>query len=130
MPKIVCSGCGETLDIVVLSYGTRTWDEKAQSYLHHEGEDEGDWGCPKCMAVVSETRFYPLATGHPFPQTYGDWVDITEKIKHTNPLDTDLAHVTNFHLSVIGGMEPGMKPVDVDESKRWLVEKAGELGIK
>jgi len=69
-------------------------------------------------------------TDRPFPQTYGDWVDLVEKIKQTNPLDTDLAHVTNFHLSVIGGMEPDMEPVDVDESKRWLVEKAAELEIR
>ena len=48
MGKIVCKNCGKTLDLVVLTYGTRSWDEETQKYIHTEEDDEGDWGCPYC----------------------------------------------------------------------------------
>lgn len=126
MPKIVCPGCEQELDVVVLSYGTRTWDEKAQSYRHHEGEDEGDWACPKCGAGVSETRFYPPATGRPFPRTYGDWVNLAEDIKAAAPNDLQLAAQVNDGLGYIATNDP----TSSEGAKRMLMQKAGELGIR
>lgn len=57
----------------------------------------------------------------PFPQTYGDWVDLAEDIKAKDP---DSAPIVNDRLNVVC-FESG----DIDSAKRWLVQKAGELGI-
>lgn len=123
MGKIVCSSCGKELDKVVLSFGTRSWDERTQSYIHTEEDEEGNWACPMCGAVVSEVRFYPPAIGRPFPKTYGDWVNLAENIKTATP-DLDTQYTANLHLQEIATEGPNQ-----DAAKRWLVEKAGELRI-
>jgi len=133
MTKIVCSGCGEELDLVVLSFGTRSWDKRTQSYIHTEGDDEGDWQCPKCGAAVSETRYYPPTTGRPFPQTYGDWVNLAESIKQKDPTVStswEVSHALNAILEEERGEAEPDADYTADDAKRWLVEKAGELGLK
>lgn len=57
--KLRCSKCGAILDKVILSYGTRTWNEELKAYVHTEGDDEGDWACSECGETLVETRFYP-----------------------------------------------------------------------
>lgn len=58
-----------------------------------------------------------------FPQTYGDWVNLAEDIK--DKVDTPEYAEINSKLGIIGGFEEG----DAEEAKRWLIEKARELGI-
>ncbi len=58
----------------------------------------------------------------PFPQTYGDWVNLAENIKQADPSDV---FRVNTALESISHDDP-----TADEDKRWLVKKAGELGIK
>lgn len=60
----------------------------------------------------------------PVPQTYGDWVNLAESIKTATP-DLDTQYTTNLHLQEIAIEGPNQ-----DAAKRWLVEKAGELGIR
>lgn len=72
---------------------------------------------PEAWAAAARERF-----GRPPPQTYGDWVDLAEAIKDITPLgewDT-----VNKPLQTISEEGPG-----AEEAKRWLVEKARELGI-
>lgn len=61
----------------------------------------------------------------PFPITYGDWVNLAEDIKASRPDDAQLWSTVNDRLNAIL-YETG----NIDTAKRWLVEKAGELGIK
>ena len=60
----------------------------------------------------------------PVPQTYMDWVDLAEDIKQKMPPES--WYIINNLLLVISQEEEG--PV-AEEAKRWLVTKAGELGI-
>lgn len=166
MSKIFCEVCGEYVDKVVLSYGTRTWDEEKQAYVHRDDDDEGDWACAGCGTVVAETRFYPpsgeptpfveemrsrqardraeeflervsqpldIEQKRPFPKTYSDWVDLAEDIKAKYPDDPVMRATANYSLSQILAEEQrseGWSAGAATEAKRWLVEKAGELGIK
>jgi len=61
----------------------------------------------------------------PFPKTYGDWVDLAENIKERIPDDPATIATVNYQLNTIAVGESG-----VEEAKRWLLNKAGELGIK
>lgn len=61
-------------------------------------------------------------TERPFPQTYGDWVNVAEDVKSKMPRDA--WHIVNELLQAIS--EGG--PV-AEEAKRWLMQKAGELGV-
>ena len=56
-----------------------------------------------------------------FPKVYGDWVDIAEDIKQAEPPD---AIRVNIALESISNDDP-----TAEESKRWLMQRAGELGI-
>ncbi len=130
MPKIVCPNCGEELDKVVLSFGTRTWDEKTQSYQHFEGEDEGDWGCPTCGATVSETRFYPPVASHSAPQTDDEWEDLGFDIEAKLPvsiggLSLDRQIIRDAVATITGKRKEG----NTEDAKRWLVQTAGKLRI-
>lgn len=58
-----------------------------------------------------------------YPKTYGDWLNLGIDIKEKDP-STQTG--VNKALSVIIGQDEG----DVDAAKRWLLEKAGELGIR
>ena len=74
------------------------------------------------LEVLVKTRHTPSPEDRPFPQTYGDWVDLSSSIKEKTPVG---AHATvNNLLQIIheGGPE-------AEEAKRWLVKKAGELSI-
>lgn len=60
--------------------------------------------------------------GRPFPETYGDWVNVGMDIKQADP---SLSFMVNAALSDIeGGTE------HADEQKRWLADKARELGVE
>ncbi len=62
----------------------------------------------------------------PFPQTYGDWVELGVSIKEKVGIgDFETTTAVNNHLNSIYYSSPG-----TEESKRWLMQKAGELGIK
>ena len=66
-----------------------------------------------------------IPLGHQFPQAYGDWVDLAENIKEKSPNDPVMITDVNYYLQHIArGTEKA------DEAKRWLMQKAGELGIK
>ena len=60
----------------------------------------------------------------PFPKTYGDWVNLAEIIKEKHP-DLIMSESVNFRLLHISN-EDSL----AEDSKRWLMEKADELGIK
>lgn len=67
-----------------------------------------------------------------FPQTYGEWVDIAEELKTKYSDDFVGVATVNFNLSIIaqeGEVTPVVSESDVDDAKRWLIQKAGELGI-
>lgn len=70
-------------------------------------------------------RFRPT---RPFPKTYGEWVNLAEDIKERRPDDPLTVASVNYNLSLIAHEEE-MTPADVDEAKRWLVDRATELGI-
>lgn len=65
----------------------------------------------------------------PFPDTYGDWVNLGMDIKEKAGIDdVEMTTLVNRHLNHI--YEEEQDPDVAQESKRWLVDKAGELGIK
>jgi rubrerythrin len=57
----------------------------------------------------------------PFPKNYGDWADLGVDIKEKAP---ELSDGVNSCLVSISE-----ERANIDEAKRWLVLKAGELGI-
>ncbi len=61
-------------------------------------------------------------SSRPFPETYGDWVSLAEDIKAKMPQEK--WGIVNSTLQLISEEHPNS-----GEAKRWLVEKAGELGI-
>ncbi len=63
---------------------------------------------------------------HPVPTTYGMWIDLSEDIKDKYPLDSPERAEVNFQLGILLELEEG-RP---DDAKRWLVNKAGEVGIQ
>ena len=60
------------------------------------------------------------------PTTYGEWTELAEDIKDRYPLDSPERAEVNFQLGILLELEEG-RP---DDAKRWLVGKAGELGIQ
>ena len=62
-------------------------------------------------------------SSRPFPETYGDWVSLAEDIKAKMPPES--WGVVNGLLLIISDEVP-----EAQEAKRWLVNKAGELGIE
>lgn len=56
-----------------------------------------------------------------FPKTYGDWAELGADIKETDPNTSE--EVNNALIDIAGDL-PGC-----EDAKRWLVQKAGELGI-
>lgn len=62
----------------------------------------------------------------PFPSTDGDWIDLAEDIKDKLARVASPDYYTATHqLGIILTLEEG----NPEDAKRWLVEKAGELGI-
>ena len=69
--------------------------------------------------------------GRPFPQTYGDWVSLAEDIKGRCQGEPATIATVNYQLNTILGAEQGTEtPGAAEEAKRWLVNKAAELGLK
>jgi len=66
----------------------------------------------------------PFSEHRPFPKTYGDWVDLAESIK--DKADIPVYTETSYKLGIILGNIDG----DAEDAKRWLIKKAGELGIR
>lgn len=64
---------------------------------------------------------YPPVMHRPFPETYGDWVNLAEDIKAADP---GVVFKVNYNLHLVSQDLPG-----AEEAKRWLMRKAGELGI-
>lgn len=84
--------------------------------------------------------FLPVPYGppeeRPFPKTYGDWVSLAEDIKTKYPDDPVMRASVNHQLHQImreteevpGEGEERVRAAQ--EARRWMTEKAGELGIK
>lgn len=64
-----------------------------------------------------------LRPSRPFPETFGDWVDLAEDIKEKRP---DLAPDVNENLGYIFTEDPAQS----ENAKHWLWVKAGEIGIR
>lgn len=62
--------------------------------------------------------------GRLFPQTYSDWVNLAEDIKDKYPDDPVMRASVNYQLDIVLRAEGGE-----DVAKRWLAERAGELGL-
>lgn len=75
---------------------------------------------PEVLRLGEEMIEVPL--GRPFPKTFGDWVDLAEAIKEK---DQSLSPDVNENLGYIFTEDPAQS----EDAKRWLVGKAGELGI-
>lgn len=73
---------------------------------------------------ISTAHLQPSTVGkRRFPQTYDDWVSLAYDIKEKDKKIDTWAKVYEC-LNSIAFDEP-----DIDDAKRWLVDKAGELGI-
>ncbi len=100
-----------------------------------EGETRGEY---TQRMEVALGHVHPSQAGkRPFPSTYGDWVDLAEDIKARYPDDPVMRATANFSLQQILEWEQYTRPPDeqevaeksANEAKRWLINKAGELGI-
>lgn len=74
---------------------------------------------------TGEVTVSPFSEQRPFPQTYGDWVDLAEDIKAKCPNDPVMRADVNYQLQHISENTDSS-----DEAKRWLTTEAGKLGIK
>ncbi len=74
--------------------------------------------------LITDTGF---ASNHDrlFPQNYGDWVNLAEAIKERYPDDPVMRASVNYQLQQVAE-----ESVEAAEARRWLAEKAGELGIR
>jgi len=57
----------------------------------------------------------------PFPQVYDEWADLGIDIGAKDPSITDEVQTVLTHIYA--------KTPSADEAKRWLIQKAGELGV-
>lgn len=90
-----------------------------QMFMHPELGPEGRTWLEE-LAWREKSGFGELH--RPFPETYSDWVNLAADIKERDP---SLTPMVNGYMGIIAEITPG----DVDDAKRWLVNKAGELGI-
>jgi len=86
--------------------------------LHGIADDE-----KRHYEILRQIQSEFSTTHRPFPKTYADWVDLALDIKKKAP---ELSTEVNECLMAIIGEGTGR---DVDDAKRWLVRRAGELGI-
>lgn len=107
-------------------------------------ETEADWQAAlaeaRAKGVRIEAEEFSLGeeepTGRPFPKTYGDWVNLAEDIKAKYPDDPVMRAGVNFQLQLISHEEEEIperreeRLAAAQEAKRWMTERAGELGIK
>jgi len=74
-------------------------------------------------------RMIEIPLERPFPETYGDWVNLGMDIKEKAGIDDfKTTAEVNKHLSYI--YEEEHDPAKAQEAKRWLAKTARELGIK
>lgn len=81
------------------------------------------------LGRVSQPLDVRTTQDRPLPQTYSDWVDLAEDMKKYyayNPADVGMI---NFQLQTISGEGSTETPEAVAIAKRWLTNKATELGI-
>lgn len=57
----------------------------------------------------------------PFPQTYDDWADLGIDIQAEDPTIADEVYTRLNHIYT--------KTPEAEDAKRWLIQKAGELGV-
>lgn len=107
-------------------------------------ETETDWQKTLVEAegkgVKIETEEFPLMGEErpalrPFPETYGDWVNLAEDLKSKYPDDPVMRASINYQLQHVM-YEEEERPEDreerqraAQEAKRWLTERTGEHGI-
>lgn len=82
---------------------------------------EERWGKNIKFEIAPVEKLPPGGVSRLFPKTYGDWVDLACSIKERDPSPET---VTRVNVSLFNISEK-----DDDDAKRWLIEKAGELGI-
>ncbi len=63
------------------------------------------------------------SSSRPFPKTYGDWVDLAMSIKEK---DTTLGNAAWVNMAL---QHISDEDTDAEDSKRWLVDKAKEVGV-
>lgn len=80
---------------------------------------------PETEEIQLSGRMIEVKLERPFPQTYGDWVNLAENIKERYPDDPVMRASVNYQLQHIAE-----ETELAEEAKRWLMQKAGELGIK
>jgi len=70
-------------------------------------------------------RMIEVPLGRLFPKTYGDWVKLGMDIKEKAGIDDfETTKLVNMALNAIYEEDPS-----AGDKKRWLTEKASELGI-
>ncbi len=102
-----------------------------QQGMHGMSSTRGIKGIPHHKPIEYTT---PADISHfqeimPFPKTYGDWVDLAEKIKVATGNEPSYNATINFQLQTISGEGSTETPQAVAHAKRWLVDQAGVLGI-
>lgn len=97
-------------------------DEVVQAAMFIKPYLEERWTKNLKFEIVPAEKLRPGGPANPPLRTHGDWLSLGIDIKEKDP-STQVG--VNRALSVIIGQEEG----DVDAAKRWLVEKARELGI-
>lgn len=93
--------------------------------------DDEDGHANLLMTLASSVLILPEEEpqgGRPVPQTYGDWNNLGEDIKRTAGVDDFKTRAeVNEHLYHISKEDEDPETAQV--SKRWLTQKAGELGV-
>jgi len=109
----------------------------AKLWIHIAEEEDGHYNefKDRLEALLPQPRFADYATPgdeyqspigpmhRRFPQTPGDWEDLGFDIEAKIP-SINRSEVRH-HVAVATSNEPG----NIDNAKRWLMNKAGELGI-
>ncbi len=109
--------------------------ERMETMLGHRGYSQMG-GTPRLYGTQSPysklSPYYQAGSSGEtlFPQTYGDWVDLAERLKTAS--GNIFAHnaMINYQLQTIAGEGMGETPEAVAQAKRWLVLDAGKYGIK
>lgn len=76
------------------------------------------------MEPMYEATFFPEESHRPFPKTTTEWEDLGYDIEAKLP---DIGGRYSIRDAV--AIATGKKEGNADEAKRWLVRKAGELGV-
>lgn len=88
-----------------------------------------DYTPPELLIVprpdgYTDIRFAVEAVDYP-SRTYMGWVNLTEDIKDKISEEDPDYYETTHQLGIVATLEEG----NPEEAKRWLMQKAGELGI-